>query len=97
LIIVNVKLTILFISRDVPVTTTFDVTLQAVYPPQCFDILQCKRLFRQRILSLFRTDRKFPLSIPLVDGQIISFEAYLDYIIEYYGEYEHASNDCLLG
>jgi hypothetical protein len=72
------------------------MTLQAVYPLQCFDVLQCKMNFRQRILYLFRTDGRLLLSIPLVDGRIVTFEAFLDYIIVDYGEYEHESDDYLL-
>ena len=71
-------------------TIALDLNMRAVYPKQCGDVLGCKKSFRQQVLSRFQERRRVFLSIPLVDGQIRSFEALLDYVIENYSKYKYA-------
>jgi hypothetical protein len=95
----NVQIAIIFILRGVtvqttlPVTVLFIVILQGIYPVDCRGVYQCQKMFRQQLLNKFLTNRKLFLTIFFVDGHSISFEAFLDYIIEYYGEYRYASVD----
>ena len=76
-----------------PVAFYYIIVIEVVYPDYCGDVYYCQQLFRQQILNKILTHRTIFLTITLDDGQVISFRADLDYLIEYYGEYEYASND----
>ncbi len=70
----------------------FDANIDIQFPPYCGDVLGCKNLFRQHVLAKFSSRASFFLSITLIDGQVIDFEATLDYLIQDYSEYDHASD-----
>ncbi len=75
----------------------FDANIDIRYPSYCGDVLGCKKLFRQQVLAKFSNRASFFLSIPLIDGQVIEFEASLNYLIQDYSEYDHASDVYSLG
>jgi hypothetical protein len=91
------------ISRDTTQPTNeygrifFNVTIQAIYPSACLGIVICQTLFRQEVLWKFLNPQPFYLSVPLVDGENINFEAQLISLIQYYGKYEYASGDNIPG
>ncbi len=70
----------------------FDANIDIQFPPYCGDVLGCKNLFRQHVLAKFSNRASFFLSIPLIDGQVLEFEASLNYLIQDYSEYDYASD-----
>jgi hypothetical protein len=77
-------------------TILFNAVMEANYPTYCFDVLECKKTFRQQVLSTILDHPTLFLVVPLVDGTTISFEGQLISLIEYYGEYAYGSGDSFL-
>jgi hypothetical protein len=75
----------------------FDADINIQFPPSCGDALGCKNLFRQQTLAKFSSRACFFLSIPLIDGQVLGFEASLDSLVQNSGEYDYASDANALG
>jgi hypothetical protein len=92
------KFTTFFISRDVvkpTVTSTsimFNSAMQAQYPSYCLDVLDCKKTFREHVVSKFLDNQKFVLTVPFVDGRSLTFEASLNGFTTNYGKYEYTSS-----
>ncbi len=92
------KFTTFFISRDMvqstsaPSSITFNAAMQANYPSYCLDVLECKKTFRQQVVSKFLNNHKFVLTVPFADGRSLTFEAYLNGFTENYGKYEYTSS-----
>ncbi|CAF1046335.1 unnamed protein product [Adineta ricciae] len=61
-----------------------DVVLQAFYPRQCFHVLQCQKLFRQRVLSIFLNLKSYVLPFPLLDGRVVDLPLQLADLTQYY-------------
>jgi hypothetical protein len=72
--------------KDAPFSIFFNIVMQAEYPKYCGYSSQCKKVFRQYIINKFLDARPFFLSIPLVNGQIIRFEANVESLVTNYGE-----------
>jgi hypothetical protein len=75
----------------------FDADIDIQFPSYCGDILACKNQFRQQAFAKFSSPASFFLSIPLIDGQVLGFEASLASIFQNSGEYDYASDVYSLG
>ncbi len=69
-----------------------NAALQADYPSYCLDVLECKKTFRQQVVSKFLNNPEFVLTVPFVDGRSLTFEASLNGFTENYGKYEYTSS-----
>jgi hypothetical protein len=96
----DVKFIIIFISRDTaqevggPSTALFILYAQFRYPSSCFDVAGCKNLFQNQIQSTIESPKIRNIAVPLIDGQILSFQAVVSSLTESYqgGEYERYVN-----
>jgi invasion protein IalB len=79
-------------STSAPSSITFNAAMQAQYPSYCLDVLDCKKNFRQHVVSNFLDNQKFVLTVPFADGRSLTFEVSLNGFTENYGKYEYTSS-----
>jgi hypothetical protein len=96
----DVKFIIIFISRDTAQevggssTVLFILYAQFRYPSSCFDGAECKNLFQNQIQSTIESPKIRNIAVPLIGGQILSFQALVSSLTKSYqgGEYERYVN-----